>query len=147
MEKYDQLPGKTEDPRTHELRKKLVERKKRSTEEEFNMAAEEEEERDNHLDSCPRGSAADDDDAPESHLPMECTDTPSEGPFDAEEKERGSMFMTREMREMMDKRRKEETSRIPVKVNLLKKSTQQQQQQPEGKTRLQKKKGKGRKKK
>ncbi|PHJ24546.1 hypothetical protein CSUI_001599 [Cystoisospora suis] len=137
MEQYSQLPGKTEDARTYELRKKLIEKKKRSQKEgeDSTMLEEEEEEGEEENEDL--------ENTPESHM-IECTDTSGNLDIEggAERLGSSSMFMTPEMREMMDRRRKEESAKLPVKVNLLKKK------KIDGETtRMRKKTGKGKRKK
>ncbi|CBZ50061.1 conserved hypothetical protein [Neospora caninum Liverpool] len=99
MRMYDNLPGKTNYPRTHSLRKQLHAERTAADGAMEDGSSEAEEtggERGDMSDAFPGDSASGD----AYGLPA-------------------SMMMTDAMRAMMDRRRKEETSRVPVKVNLL----------------------------
>ncbi|PFH33791.1 hypothetical protein BESB_080070 [Besnoitia besnoiti] len=94
MRAYDNLPGKTNDPRTHSLRKQVFEERQ-------------------------EGGMNDEADSPSHDEAMDGENGEDAPAFSGAFGVPSSMMLTDDMRAMMEKRRKAETSKIPVKVNLL----------------------------
>ncbi|EPR58467.1 hypothetical protein TGGT1_221970 [Toxoplasma gondii GT1] len=96
MRLYDNLPGKTNDPRTQSLRKQL------------------------HAERTAVEGAMEDDGESGEEAEGEASASSSEAAAAGDAYGlAASMMMTDAMRTMMERRRKEETSRVPVKVNFL----------------------------